>query len=234
MSPRKASRKTELVRGEPVIEAVLSATIEELATRGFRALSIEQVALRAGVARTTVYRRWPTKADLVRAAIESMPGAEPSSPEGADLRSKLIVFCRRTARFLATPHGLAVMRLFTIDEGDAELRATMEGIRQPRDAVLREVIERAKMSGEISPDTDSEMLAELLPAALLTRAVVLLQPIDRAFIERLVDFLLASARIESSKSSQRSVPGSRPERTAQLPLVQRRTRSSRNAAQERK
>jgi AcrR family transcriptional regulator len=186
-------KKTELARGEPVVEAVLSATIEELASNGYRALSIEQVAHRAGVARTTVYRRWPTKSELVRAAIEAMPGAEQTAPEGLDLRSKLIVFGERTARFLATPHGRAVMRLFTIDEGEEELRATMEAIRRPRDAVLRSVLQAARAAGEVHPDTDIEMIGELLPAGLLARAVVLAEPIDQRFIERLVDFLLASA-----------------------------------------
>ncbi len=200
---RKKRVKRELIRGEPVVDAVLEATLAELAVNGFRALSVEQVALRAGVARTTVYRRWPTRADLVRAAIEAMPGADATAPDGPDLRTRLIGFCERTARFLATPHGLAIMRLFTVDEGEAELRATMNAIRLPRDQVLRRVLDEAVAAGVLAPEADVEMLAECLPAALLSRAVVLGQPIDRPFIERLVGFLLAACAAPKESASSK-------------------------------
>ena len=55
-------------RGAPVVHAVLEATLDELGLVGYGALSVEQVATRAGVNKTTVYRRWPTKAALVERA----------------------------------------------------------------------------------------------------------------------------------------------------------------------
>lgn len=190
MKSRK--HKPEVTRGEPVVRAVLEATIEELAEVGYRALSVERIALRAKVARTTVYRRWPTKSSLVLAAIEDMPGAEASLPEGATVRDRLLEFGRRTARFIETTHGLAVMRLF-VDDSDDELRETLLRVRAPRDAALRAVLDDAVRSGELSASANRKMIAELLPAAILTRALVHRAPIDRAYIEELVDFLLSLA-----------------------------------------
>ena len=64
--------KRELVRGEPVVQRVLDATIAEMARVGYRALRIEDVAARAGVNKTTVYRRWPEKGALLREALAAM------------------------------------------------------------------------------------------------------------------------------------------------------------------
>ena len=68
---RGAAKKRALVRGEPVVRGILAAALEELASAGYRALRIEDVATRAGVNKTTVYRRWPTKEDLVRAEADA-------------------------------------------------------------------------------------------------------------------------------------------------------------------
>lgn len=179
-----AKKVTTLVRGAPVIETVLEAAIEELARVGYQGLSVEQVAARAGVARTTVYRRWPTKSDLVKAAIESMPGASPEVPEGATVAETLLAFGLRVARFLETSHGLAVMRLFVDDHGSAELTAVLDEIRKVRDAALQQALSRHGLGAR-----DVDLLGALLPAALLNEALVRKRPLTRQFIARLAGFL---------------------------------------------
>ena len=68
--PSQSAGAPKLVRGEAIVARVLEATIEELALSGYAALALERVAARAGVNRTTIFRRWPTKPELVRAAVE--------------------------------------------------------------------------------------------------------------------------------------------------------------------
>src|SRR5215831_11164328 len=70
-------------------EAILDATVDLLAEQGFLGLSIEAVAARAGVAKTTIYRRWPTKDDLLMDAIACLKHAHPE-PQGESLRDDLI------------------------------------------------------------------------------------------------------------------------------------------------
>jgi hypothetical protein len=83
------------------------------------------------------------------------------------------------------------MRLFTADDGSEELKAILYSIRLQRDAILFEVL---RASPELDPEVDVELFVDLLPAALMTRALVAHQPLTRVYIERLVDFLLGSAR----------------------------------------
>src|SRR5262245_16386487 len=66
---KRSGGKGPLVRGEAVVRGILAAALEELARTGYGALRIEGVAARAGVNKTTVYRRWATKENLVRAAL---------------------------------------------------------------------------------------------------------------------------------------------------------------------
>lgn len=178
-------------RGEPVVHAVLAATIETLATVGYARLGVEEVAARAGVARTTVYRRWPTKAALVKAAIEALPGAEPDLPAATTVAATLEAFATRVARFVETPHGLAILRLF-VEHGDGdELGALLIEIRAIRDAALVTALERLGLD-----PVDVAMLRELLPAALLHRALVARAPLSAAYLAQLADFLARAVRSE--------------------------------------
>ena len=75
--------RDQRTRGPRFVDRVLAASIEELAEKGFEAFSIPDVAIRAGANKTSIYRRWPTKAELVRCALEATMIATPSimSPE---------------------------------------------------------------------------------------------------------------------------------------------------------
>lgn len=173
-----------MVRGEPVVDTVLDATIEELAAVGYQGLSIEQVALRAGVARTTIYRRWPTKPELVKAAIEALPGAELDTPAGDTVEAVLTAFGLKVARFLETSHGLAMMRLFVDDHDSPELARLLKDVRQARDDGFTLALSSLGL-----PRGDVTMLKDLLPAALLNRALVLKAPLTEPYITSLAAFL---------------------------------------------
>jgi AcrR family transcriptional regulator len=191
-NPQRANARA-LVRGEPVVAKVLEAAREELALRGYGELTIEAVAARAGVARTTLYRRWATKAELVRAAIASMPGGEASPIDLGSLRADLVEFGMRVVRFSDKPMGRAIMALFAdVHEGD-ELRALLQRMREERSAELLRAFDRARGRGERIGAGDAELVAELLPAALFNKRMVLRERITRRGVERIVDFLLACA-----------------------------------------
>ena len=187
------------MRGEPVIQRVLEATIEELAEKGYRALRFEEVASRANVARTAVYRRWPTKPELVRAALESMPGAEVEHPNAGSLREDLVAVGMRAVKFSRTAHGNALMRLFAVDVEEAELHALLNTFRAHRDVVAKAILDDAVTRGEISDAADARLAAELLPAAIFHRAAVRKQRLTRRFIEQLVDFLLRACSCQGDE-----------------------------------
>ncbi|MEM9192582.1 MAG: TetR/AcrR family transcriptional regulator [Myxococcota bacterium] len=172
---------------------MLDATVTELAENGYRALRFENVAARAKVARTTVYRRWPTKADLVRAALEAMPGSTATVPDTGDLRKDLIALGMRGVHFSQTTHGRALMRLFAADAGEEELHSLLQTFRRERDRGANAILEAAVRRGELPDLATARMIGELLPAAIFHRGAVRNQKLTRRFIERLVDFLLQAA-----------------------------------------
>ncbi len=86
------------------------AVCAELSASGIEGLSVERVAQRAGVNKTRVYRRWPTRAALVAAAMEGMLDELGADPDTGDLRGDLTALLRPIADFAATPDGTALLR----------------------------------------------------------------------------------------------------------------------------
>lgn len=136
-------------RGEAVVSVVLEATREELARGGYRALRIEDVAARANVARTTIYRRWPTKMDLVRDTLQVMLDPSDGEPDTGTLAGDLRVVASRMLRFLAGANGQVLVRMVMAEGAEPELRALIDSLRCEKDASIIRIFERAKARGEL-------------------------------------------------------------------------------------
>lgn len=177
------------VRGKAVVDQVLDAVIQELCEVGYTGLRYERVAERAGVNRTTLYRRWATKPDLVRDAVLAMQGAGAIPPETGSLRGDLMAMCQRVAAFAQTPEGIAVMRLFTAQTDDPELSTMLTEIREAHDAMAQTLLATIGLEGDAL-----ETAAQVFPAAFCYRVIVVGQPIDTPFITHLVDLLIGGAQ----------------------------------------
>lgn len=182
-----------LVRGEPVIRNVLTAALAEVARAGYHGLRIEDVAARAGVNKTTVYRRWPTKQELVRDALLSITTETFSAPDTGSLRTDLLAVARRNAALVAKPEHQGVFRIFVAEGEDAELTAIVRSLRQAFELVPREVLAAAEARGEIGPGVDSRLLFEIFGAALNWWLLFERAPLDEAWLERMIDMLLHGA-----------------------------------------
>jgi AcrR family transcriptional regulator len=174
--------------------------LRQLEKHGFAELRVEEVALAAGVNKTSVYRRWPSKGELVVAALKARGDREPPFAESGDLRRDLVTLLTAKAAGLSTPRGRKVLRALMSFDDDAagELRAMFpEGrYRKPR-ALLTRAIER----GALPPDADAPFLTELLMAPILQRILVLHTPVDEAFVARVVDHVLRGALVASPAPS---------------------------------
>jgi AcrR family transcriptional regulator len=173
-----------------VVKAVLEATIEELATVGYEALGIEDVARRAGVNKTTVYRRWPTKADLVFAALRSPLGDDVQPPNSGSLREDLLIMARHMAKTLSSPIGRGLLRILESEDKPKELEAIGEALRSEFEATPRRIVHAALERGEIAPSCDGEVLLGALGATIHHRSFIVRRPVDEAFLQRLVTMLL--------------------------------------------
>jgi AcrR family transcriptional regulator len=183
-----------VVRGEPVIQGVLQATIEELAHAGYGALRVEDVAARAGVNKTTVYRRWPHKADLVQAALASFADgvAAAVAPATGSLRSDLLELGRGMAKAASTAQCQSMVRVL-MAERHPDLIAIERSLRKTFEAVPLSVMKAAVERGDLRPGLDPRVLMETFVGALHHRVFMRQEPADERFLTGVVDLVLQGA-----------------------------------------
>ena len=149
----------------------MRATLKELSSRGYVALSIDAVAAEAKVNKTTIYRRWPTKPELVTATLQANATSHGVTlpPERGSLRSELLEYLRHLVDSVSTPEGRALLRVMQVDRADPELDAIIQQQRMRRQAVGVELMQRAIARRELSPDANAELIIELLFSTVTTR-----------------------------------------------------------------
>jgi AcrR family transcriptional regulator len=187
-SPAKARRTGG--RSARVRAAVLRATLDALLADGADDLSVRDVAQRAGVHETSIYRRWGTRANLILDAAVNATEAAIPVPDTGSLRGDLLALVAAIAAFIATPVGQTLLRL--------ALRADLPEDHAARDRFWAErfttgqtVLERARARGELRPGVDYRLTIETLTGTLYVRLVLTREPVDDTLAERLVDFILA-------------------------------------------
>jgi AcrR family transcriptional regulator len=180
-------------RSARVVSEVLSATLEVFAEQGYAGLSIETVALRAGVNKTTVYRRWPTKAELVGAALLSLRDDDPEPPDTGTLEGDLLEVLRHWAAQMVTPRRRAIMQSILLGKTDPDMQALLQRMREERPAIPHVIFERAIKRGELPKGSDAQLMASALLGPLHSRALWKGEPVDDAFVRSLVRLIVAGA-----------------------------------------
>lgn len=180
-------------RSARVRRAVLDAVLSELVEVGYDELSLPRVADRAGVALSTIHRRWDGKSALVAEALADVTEAKVPEPDLGDVRSDLLALAGSVAAMLSEPVTIQVLRsAFALPDAElVELRARHWG---PRFEVARAVVDRAVARGELPEGTDGWEIVEPVHARIWMRVLITGLPVDDALIERSVDQALAQAR----------------------------------------
>lgn len=172
-------------------EAILRAVLEEIAEVGYGALSIEDVAARVGVAKTTIYRRYPTKLELVRTAIAHfLAEALGEPPDTGSLRGDLIALGRGTVQLGSSVLGQSLFRTKLLDRLDPELEELGKHFEAERMGQQRVVALRAIERGELQNEDDFQRAVQLLSGSILVRMLVHSEAFDELEITRTVDLLL--------------------------------------------
>jgi AcrR family transcriptional regulator len=180
-------------RDEAAERAILSAALEIAGEVGIRRMTIASVAQRAGVGKATIYRRWPTKAGLVLAALAELED-RPPLPDTGSLRGDLAAYQHEFVAKLAGPGGDSVPHLAAEAAADAELRDRLNRWVAHRRSVLREVLVRAVRRGEMRDDLDVELALDLFSGPLVYRAIFAGLPIDDDVAGGLIDLVLDGLR----------------------------------------
>ncbi|MGH3377203.1 MAG: TetR/AcrR family transcriptional regulator [Actinoallomurus sp.] len=180
-------------RSEATRQAILTAAIDELHERGYAALTIEGIAARAGAGKPTIYRWWPSKADVVLDALLERAAADIPVPDEGSLPADLVAFLNATFR----QHGqrpvlIGLMAQALLDPAFAV--AFRDRFLFGRRAALRAILDRAVTRGEVAPDVDPELLIDVAYGVLWYRLMLDHLPLDEEAGEQLAALLVRAAR----------------------------------------
>ena len=169
---------------------ILQAALAELGAIGYGAFTIESVAARAGVGKSTIYRHWPGKLALVEDAFRTLK-ASAAIPEAGPIRERIIAFLEQMAELVeASTYSACMPALIDAAERDPQVRAFHCEFSAERLAVLVDVLRDAVASGELPAGTDPELLADALVGPIVLRRLMSYEPFDPKQVPALVDQIL--------------------------------------------
>ncbi|HAG82211.1 MAG TPA: TetR family transcriptional regulator [Cyanobacteria bacterium UBA12227] len=149
-------------------QAMLQATLELLAEVGFDAMSIDAIAIRAGVSKTTIYRRYTSKEELVADAIESVR-EEILIPDTGNLQGDIDALIQNAAQITLSPLGRQTVAMIISSASSNAQFAQIYWTKylQPRRKTFAVVLERAKARNEIPTDLDSDLVFDMMSGIML-------------------------------------------------------------------
>ena len=185
-APSRLGRPRDARIDYEVVSAVLSA----LRRGGYRAVTIDGVARRAGRARSSLYRRWPSKRHLVAYAVLSEMGDNPAADTGS-VRGDLEAAVSTLLRAFAGPLGHALAGLVADMAQDPALADIIrKQVLALRRRSMREALERAHARGEVRYDFDVELVLDMLTGPFYFRALFGHAPISRQTTRQIVEYVL--------------------------------------------
>lgn len=174
--------------------AVLEATVALLVECGLADVRVEAVARRSGVAKTTIYRHWATRDELLFDALATLvhPAHDPDSGTVAeDLR---LLLGGLATSLTTTPWGRILPSVLEAAERDDTIAELHRGFVGPRNRILLDVVDRGVARGELPPDTCAEDLIDLAAGAVFFRRFVTRRPLDEAYLDWVVSTVLGRPR----------------------------------------
>jgi AcrR family transcriptional regulator len=179
-------------------ERALAAAGRILRDEGYSRLTMGRVAAESGVAKTTLYRRWPTKAALCMELYLDVAGRELQVPDTGDVAGDLKHIASTVLHIQTrTVAGPAFLGLIAEAQVNPDTRADfLAEFAQRRREVTRLVLRRAVERGEVRPDTDVDLVIDALGGALTFRLLQGHAPVSRKFTDALVTLVLDGCRAD--------------------------------------
>ena len=186
-----------------VDEAVLKTTLGLLAHRSYAELTVDAVAEGAGVARTTIYRRWPSKASVVAAAVASLYLDQVDVPDTGSVSDDLVELLTESYRLMADGSGRVLERLIRESGQNRELAEVVSATFHARRRLYATILNRAIARGELSAEVDQELLLDLLMGPLWFRLLITGAPIAPDAARSVIEVLLHGTLERTQGSSRR-------------------------------
>ncbi|MFE9769229.1 TetR/AcrR family transcriptional regulator [Streptomyces sp. NPDC005808] len=180
-------------RGAVLERAILEAALEQLSTVGWNGLTMEGVAASAQTGKAAVYRRWPSKEDLVADALQAGLPRLRDAPDLGGVREDLLELCRRVRDAMFSQPGFALRSvLYECDAAQAERfhAVILGGVIEPTLQILREVIHRGIQRGEVRSDAANPYVFDAIPAMMMYRSKVCASEWSDQDLEEMIDQLI--------------------------------------------
>jgi AcrR family transcriptional regulator len=189
--------KTRSSRGRPrnpsIHREVVAAVLSTLRDGGYAAVTLDGIARKVKRARTSLYRRWPSKRHLVVYTVVSEMGASPAADTGT-LRGDLRAVVGTLLRAFAGPLRQALPGLVAEMAHDGELADTLRSeVLGPRRSSMRAAFARAKARREVRSDLEIDLLLDMLTGPFYYRALFGHAPISRRMAHDVVEYVLRIA-----------------------------------------
>jgi AcrR family transcriptional regulator len=178
-----------------IAESVLAAAVAELAERGYADVSVESIAARAGVHKTTVYRRWGSKPELIRQALAGAAGTRIQVPDTGSVDADLRMLARTVQAVLSSAQGAAITTALIVGGlSSPEIAGLMRQFWAGRLKAIGVIVERAVRRGQLPADTDPAAFMHAMSAPLFYRLLVTREPVTERDADVGAAAALAAAR----------------------------------------
>jgi AcrR family transcriptional regulator len=186
---------------------ILDATRELLVEGGVRALAVEGVAARSGVAKTTIYRRYRSKNELALAVLIDMVRTVAAVPDLGDTRAELTRFVRATVKVLAESLMGRIMQGLVSDlADDAELAAAFrDRVVALRMSEVRRIVQRGQQRGDVRLDADVDLVHDMLFGPVYYRLLLSGAPLERGLADAIVNAIYPTL-LENANPRRRTAP----------------------------
>jgi AcrR family transcriptional regulator len=182
-------------RSQAAHDAVLKTALRLVTKRGFRAVSVNEIAAEAGVGKMTLYRHWPNKAALVMDSLLVLIGSETDFPEAGSAIQSLRQQLDLQVAFFRSSRGTLIRSLVAEAQSDSELAiAFRERWLNPRREGVRQIMRAAVAEGSLRSDIDIDTAIDLLYGSLYYRLLLGAGALDERFVDSIYDQFLEGHR----------------------------------------
>lgn len=178
-------------RSEETKKAILTASYELLIENGFKDITVEGIAKRAGVSKATIYKWWPNKAAVVIDGFFSITESALPIPNTGSTEEDLFLQVNNLAEFLTSTKGKVIAEIIAEGQFDKELAV---GYRtwyfNPRRLISKQILERGIQRGDLKKELDIELCIDLFFSPIFYRLLITGEKIDSTFVRNLVSYVM--------------------------------------------
>jgi AcrR family transcriptional regulator len=194
-----APKSSPSARGRPrdgaLDERILEQALALLGSRGYGGLTLDELAARSGVAKSTILRRWPSKAAVAAAGVERLALQSVDVPDFGTLHRDLNALLHGAVDTFARGRGQFVPRLLRETGHHPEITDLLDAVLHTRRQAYRRALARAIARGELDPSVDQELLIDLLIGPIWTRLLITRDPITREYVDANVQVVLTAFQV---------------------------------------